>query len=246
MMALSEKRAAIRHLLNDKYEGDALASYFAFYHPDERTQIVTYPSETAQATGYITLARTGMDLFRPLMTLRLPPEDMSGGMGLMYEAMVAETAVIAQCPYDSYPLLQAFFDIHSETTLHLWRLDPEQFTPSINVMVTQKRGANGLPLFSVRSNRAGQAEVAATAGLNWQTPYYVDLFVDTNPRHRRQGWGRSVVGAAVQLVLANSRIPLYAVETHNTASIRLAESLGFVDTGIRQILFQGILRSRPN
>ena len=67
--------------------------------------------------------------------------------------------------------------------------------------------------------------------------------MQTEGEYRRQGWGRSVLAALVSNVLANGRKPLYLVENDNHASINLAMSVGFVDTGQRQILVQAVRKS---
>ena len=76
---LKARRQAIRHLLREGEAADAMAAYYAYHHPDEKTTLVLSPEgveakPTARADGYITLSRTGMDLFRPLVTMRLPTD----------------------------------------------------------------------------------------------------------------------------------------------------------------------------
>ena len=242
-MSLDDKRSAIRHLLNEQFVADGMAAYFAFYHPDDRTSLVTYPAGAERATGYVALSRTGMDLFRPLLTLRLPPMDMNAGVTLMYEAMPPGTAVILYGPADILPLMQALFDVQTVEHLQLLTLDRSQFEPIINVLVTQETAVNGVPRFAIR--QSGEREVAASAGLNWQSPHFAELFVSTSPRNRRQGFGRSVAAAMVNYVLENGRQPLYAVSVTNQASLNLAQSIGFVDSGVRQIILQGTLKPSP-
>jgi predicted GNAT family acetyltransferase len=48
-----------------------------------------------------------------------------------------------------------------------------------------------------------------------------------------------------QELLASGRTPLYVVADDNDASIALAESAGFRDTGAREIMLEGTLRPRP-
>lgn len=237
---MSSPRQAIRHLLNERSPIDGIADYFAFHHPEERTQIVTYPGEGQLAMGYVALSRTGIDLFRPFISLRLPPNDMNGGVELIYKAIVPETAVILNVLPTDAPLLQALFDIQAEENINILVLDESQFEPIINVLVTETASNNQYPRFTIRSHD----DIAASAGINWQTDYFAEISVNTNPRHRRQGFGRSVVAAAVNYVLTNGRIPLYAVADNNDASLQLAQSIGFLDKGFRHILLQGTLKPR--
>ena len=76
-MNLVEQRRAIRHLLDEHNPADAMAGYFAFYHADNRTQLRPYPLDSPRVQGYVCLSQTGMDLFRPLATMRLPLVSLS-------------------------------------------------------------------------------------------------------------------------------------------------------------------------
>lgn len=244
-MTLAAKRRAIRHLLDERDPADAMAAYFALYAPDHKTRLITYPAETERAIGYIALSQTGMDLFRPFVTLRLPEDDLMVGVELIYDALMPGAAVILNAPDRYAPLMYALFDVHVEENLKLFRLDPARFEPIINVLVTQTTSHNGLPQFIVRQLTRDGDEIAASAGLNWLSPTYGEISVNTSPRYRRQGRGRSVVAAMVAYLLDNGRQPLYVVAENNEASIRLAESVGFVDSGRRDIMIQGMLKPRP-
>lgn len=125
----------------------------------------------------------------------------------------------------------------------MFALQPRRFEPIINVLVAQSTGPNGLPRFIVRSQETG--EVVAAAGLNWQSPRYAEISVNTDLSHRRQGLGQSVVAAMAEYVLGNGRIPLYLVAAQNNASSQLAESVGFRDTGTANLLLQAVLKPPP-
>lgn len=239
-MDLSDLRRAIRPLLGDRPE-DAVADYYAFHHPDDKTGLVIYPKDAKRPTGYLAFSRTGMDLFRPLVTLRLPIDDLEASAEAIQAAMAPETAVILFSPAEYGPLLHALFDVQTEETLRLYALSSRRFEPIINVLVVETTGPNGLPRFIVRSQSIG--EVAAAAGLNWQSPRFAEISVNTDLSHRRQGLGQSVVAAMAEYVLANGRTPLYLVAEQNTASIRLAENTGFRDTGYTKLLLQATLRT---
>jgi RimJ/RimL family protein N-acetyltransferase len=241
-MSLVEQRRAIRSLLGDG-AADAVADYYAFHHPDERTGLIPYPEGADRATAYLALSRTGIDLFRPFVTLRLPIADLDSSAEVIYHVLPPGTAVILFAPFHYGPLLRALFEVQNEETLHLYTLAPARFEPIINVLVTQTTGPNGLPRFIARASTGG--EVIAAAGLNWQSPRYAELSVNTDLNHRRQGLGQSVVAAMVQQVLANGRSPIYLVGENNQPSRQLAESVGFRDSGSRKLLLQGSLRPRP-
>jgi len=241
-MSLSDARRAIRPLLNERQPADAMAAYYAFYHPAGKTQLHLYPPQAQRAQGYLALARTGIDLFRPLLTLRLPPDDHAA-VEMLHQTLAPGTTVILHSSQADLPLLKALFDVQTEEHLHLYRLDPARFEPIINVLVTQSQGPNGLPRFAIRRTQQDN-EVVAAAGLNWQTDFFGDITVYTAANSRRQGWGRSVVAAMAHYLLENGRVPLYAVAGQNIASMQLAEHVGFVDSGVRQVIMQATLKPR--
>jgi hypothetical protein len=245
MSNLTVKRRAIRHLLDERSPADAAASYYAFYHPDAQTQLLPYPSNADRAQGYVVLSRTGLDLFRPLLTLRLPIQDMAASTEVIYQDLVPGTAVIILCPPTYLPLLRALFEIHSEEHLDVLVLDHDRFEPIINVLVTSSTGPNGLPRFVIRNNSSREQEVLAASGINWQTPHFAEISVNTSSGQQRQGWGKSVAAAMVHSLLENGRTPLYAAAHQNTASQQLARSIGFTSKGISKVMLQAVLKPRP-
>ncbi len=242
-MALIQQRPAIAHLLDETNPADGMATYFAFHHADNRTILRPFPYTAIRAEGYVALSRTGMDLFRPFVTLRLPIHDMQISADVIYEAIDPGTAVILNAPARYAPLLHALFDVQTEEHLSLFVLRPSNFQPVINVLVTQDKSANGLPRFAIRDRE--KDVIGASATLNWQTPNFAEIGVNTHSGYRRRGWGRSVVSAMANYLLENGRTPLYVIAQNNDASVQLAERVGFTDSGNREIMIQATLRSRP-
>jgi len=240
-MDINQRRRAIQHLLNNE-PADATAVYYAFHHPEGKSSVLPYPAEAERAEGFVTFSRTGLDLFRPLVTMRLPIADLETSAETIYNAIQPETAVIIQAPATFLPLLQALFDVQTIEQLQLYTLNRSRFEPIISVLVTQTTGPNGLPRFVVRSQQDDR--VIASAGINWQSPDYASLSVHTDSAHRRQGLGVSVLSAIVGYVLDNGRFPLYEVSTSNTASQTLATQTNFINTGADKVLLQAVLKSR--
>jgi hypothetical protein len=250
---LKAARRAIRHLLRERDARDAMEAYYAFYHSDDKTALVLAPEGVAQnpaghADGYIAISRTGIDLFRPLVTMRLPTDRdviaYQAASDLFYRAFAPGQPVIFNVPERYRPLIEACFEIHAEEMLRLYVLDPARYEPIINVLVTRSTGPLDWPRFSISSSQSGQEEVVAVASLNWQSPHFAEIAVNTRPQYRRQGWGKSVVSALSGYLLDNGRLPLYVVSESNEASAQLAEGVGFVDTGSRELLLQAVLKSR--
>lgn len=233
-MSLTTKRQSIRSLLSEQDPVDAPAVYYAYYHPDAKTHLVTHLAGVNRASGYLAISRTGMDLFSPLVSMRLPSNDMDAGRELITKALPEGSSVILYVPARYGPLLHALFDIQASEQYRLLVLDRNRFEPIINVLVTQATSPDGLPRFVIRSPQ-DPSQVVAAAGLNWQTPNFCEISVTTSPGQRRQGWGRSVVAAMVHHQLQNGRTPLYVVGEQNEASLRLAERVGFIDSGERLI-----------
>jgi GNAT superfamily N-acetyltransferase len=244
MANLADQRRAIRHLLDEQNPADAMAVNFAFYHADSATVLRPYPTHEARATGYVCLSRTGMDLFRPFITLRLPITDLQTSANIIYEGIQPGTAVIISAAESYSPLINALFEVQVEEKMSLFVLRATQFEPLINIFITQDLGANGLPRFVIRDRQNDNIPVAS-AGLNWQTPRFAEISVNTHPQYRRMGYGRSVVAAMANHLLANGRIPLYVVAENNLASIQLAQQVGFTDSLSRQSLIQGTLNPPP-
>jgi len=254
-MSLEENRRQVRSLLIERSVSDASAAYYALYHPDDKTELTICRDAAGVAQGYVCLSRTGMDLFRQLLTLRLPASADGGEIDpkqattLIYTAIRSGTSLIINAPRAYRPIITALFEIQSELPLRLMMLDRARFKPVINVLVTESESYNSLPRFVVRSKAGLESttgyELAASAGVNWQSPQFAEIYVHTQPSYRRRGFGRSVVAAVVRKVLDAGKTPLYAVGLDNEASTQLAESVGFADTGLVDILYEATLRPRP-
>lgn len=242
-MTLAEQRRSIQHLVSERRPGDALSAYYAFHHPDNRTQLVTNGTDDAPVTGYVAISRTGMDLFRPLVTMRFPAGDYRTAIDLIHTAFMPGANLFIHTTPDYMPIIKALFDVQNEQLLRLYELAPSRFQTVINVLVTRSENPAGLPRYQIRDQ--ANDETAAWASLNWQSPTYADILVETAPRYRQRGYGQSVLAALVQDILKSRRIPLYAVTEQNRGSIRLAQRTGFTDTGVRQILLEATLRPRP-
>lgn len=233
-------------MLDERSTADAMAVYYALYHADERTRLFTNEDVRGQTDAYVAVSRTGIDLFRPLLTLRLNQDDPEGAADLIHEALSPGASVFIHSPVEYRPLLAALFEIKSEQKLQLHKLESRRFQPVVNVLVMRSATPDGLPRYIIRPTSAeSDNEIGASATLNWQTPHFAEVTVYTNPQHRQRGWGRSVVSALIRDLLENGKTPLYEASPQNEASLNLARSLGFVNTGADKLFSEATLRPQP-
>ena len=239
--SLAASRRAIRHLLDERDSAESRNAYYAFHHPDNRTTLTTYPADSGHALGYICQSRTGLDLFRPFITMRLPWGDVQASSDLIYNALPAGAPVMLSVPSLYMPLISALFDIQSQTETAFYLLNRRRHEPIINVLVTTGTGANGLPRFAVKHDGI----VAASASINWQSPNFAEIGVETNPQYRRQGYAKSVIAALNEHLLQSGMTSVYVVSAENQPSIQLAQATGFIDTGHREQFIEATLRPKP-
>lgn len=244
--AMFQERRAIRKLLDQRSVSDAMAVYYALFHPDDRTKLYVHQGRNGVVDAYVAVCRTGIDLFRPLLTLRLNNDDPDGAAELIHRALAPGASVFIHCPLAYRPVLAALFEITTEQQLRLFSLSRDFFQPVVNVLVMRSSTPDGLPRYIIRpTNAASENEIGASATLNWQSSRFAEVTVYTNPQYRNRGWGRSVVSALVSDLLQSGKTPLYEVSPQNEASLNLAQALGFVDTGAENLFLEATLRDRP-
>jgi len=237
-MTIHDQRRLVRQLIDDASPTDAPTAYYALFHPAERSTLVTRTDEAGRALGFAGRFRTGLDLFRPLVTLSC--QGASVAADLLSEILQPGHPYILFANLSQLPLVGGSVRILQEQVLHIYRLDVARFQPEINVLVRCTENGGGHPRCRIESGG-----YQAVAGLNWQSPGFAEIYVHTDPEVRQRGWGRSVVAAISEKVVRGGRIPLYLVEHDNDPSRRLAESLGYVDTGARQVYAEIVYEGHP-
>lgn len=226
----------LQPLLNDRSPADALAAYYAFYHAPERTELFAHhPAEGARADGFLVRARTGLDLFRPLVTFRA--DSAATAQALFQDGLPPRRPVYLVAPESLGDWAAKYLTLTDMELHRIYRFDPDRYKPEINVLLVSSQGPDGMPRFEIRSagNTAG-----AVAGVNWQSDRFAEVYVHTEPAVRGRGWGKTVVSALARQLLQTGRAPLYVVAQANEYSIRLAEAVGFIDTGYRELVAQGV------
>jgi RimJ/RimL family protein N-acetyltransferase len=234
--ALNAKRKAIRPLLSPADPADALTSYYALWHDPRRTQLFLHRDSEGDTDGFVTVSQTGADLFRPLVTLRAPNEPAAGD--LLRTALAPNRPYHLIVPVTLASAARAHLKLSRSSLNRIYVLDPSRFQPIVNVLVQRITGADGAPRFQIES----QGQLVAMSGTNWRSPTFAEVFVYVHPSGRGRGWGRSVVSACTAALLEERLRPLYMVEEGNEASIHIAEALGYLDTGLRELSAEGRLQ----
>jgi RimJ/RimL family protein N-acetyltransferase len=228
-------RGLLRPLLEPDRPGDALAVYYALYHPAARVRLWARRKPGGLVEGFSVRAQTGQDLFRPLVTLRVRKPDFAEE--LLRAASEPGRPASFSIPEHLSLWIFPHLTVESRRTLLLYRLNPSGFEAAINIFVRENRSPDGLPLFEIHD---GDRPLAA-AGINWRFPGWAEIYVVTDPAVRERKYGSSVCAALCQKLLAENRSVLYAVPDSNYASIRLAQRLGFEDTGERELFLTGFV-----
>lgn len=236
--SIHEQRTLVRRLLDDSSAADAPTAYYALFHDPARSTLFTAQDTAGQVVGFVGRFQTGIDLFRPLVTLICQGAEIAAD--LLAQALIPEHPYILFASLNQYPLVGGNFEIDNHRVLHVYRLDVRRFHPVINVLVRQEKSHDGTPRGVIEASGT-----RAVAGVNWQSPAFAELYVHVDAAIRQRGWGESVVSVVTQAVLAGGRTPLYLVESDNDPSHALAEKLGYVDTGARQVYADAVYLGHP-
>lgn len=233
---LEEQRRELRPLLSPHDPADALAGYYALWHDPHRTRLTLSRDAQGRVDGFAVACQTGADLFRPLVTLRAPDADAAGR--LLRQALAPDRPYYVSVPLTLASAVREHLDLQEAKVLSIYRLEPARFQRIVNVLVQQVRAADGAPRFQIES----QGQIVAVSGTNWRSPAFAEIFVYVDPGGRNRGWGRSVASACTSAVIEARLRPLYLVEEENRHSVRIAEGLGYLDTGLRELAAQARLK----
>jgi RimJ/RimL family protein N-acetyltransferase len=212
---------------------DALAAYYALYHDPARTQLWLHSDARERIDGLLAVCQTGFNLFQPTVVLRARDDETA--VALLDEALFPGRPYYIVTTPTLSPVVRAAVQLDQEEYNRVYLFDPQRYRPEINVLVQPARIPDGSPRFVIRS----RDRVASEAGVNWRSPHFAELFVRTQPWAQGRGWGKAVVAACATTLLQAGVQPLYMVSEGNEASIRLAESVGFADTGAREFAGSG-------
>jgi ribosomal protein S18 acetylase RimI-like enzyme len=236
----NSERQVLSSLMHFDKASDAMAAYYALSHDEKRTNLLVGRDEAGRVSAFVAVCRTGMDLFRPLVVVH---EFQPGAAaGLLWEALTPGHPYHLIAPPSLASAVNAVLEVDERILCALYEVHRSSFKPIVNVLVVGARDSQGRPRFVIRS---ASGEIAAEAGLVWQSDEFAELYVTVQPSARGRGWGRSVVSACTAYLLEAGLRPLYVTDPDNGPSVRLCQALGYRDTGVRQYVCTGVCKLVP-
>lgn len=226
---ITAQRMSIASLLTPK-PVDAVTWYFALEHETRRTKLFLKQDAHGRVIAFAAVCQTGLDLFRPLVVLR--GDDSAALRLVLKEALVARRQYLFNALPSNKPDLEAVADLHGDSIHAIYTLDHSDFKPVVNILVQTSKTPDGLLRATIKTR---EGDNAAEAGVSWMSSRFGEMFVKVIEAARNRGLGKSVVSAVSAQVLQTGRTPLYIVDSANTASIRLAERLGYRNTNSFEI-----------
>lgn len=221
-----DERQRLAGLLDEQSASDAAAEYYALHHPVDKTRLFAVGPTQGQPKGFLAVARTGLDLFRPLL---LPFVGQADALRALLSQIVPEIGTgILRIPTQQLGWLDNIVSMDECTKFEILRLAPDQFEPTLNVLVVESPTPDGNPRYEVRT---ADGEFAA-AGLNWIGPRFAEVYLQSTDGARRRRLTRSVLSAMLGRMLGQRRHPLYMVREGDPVARTEAFQLGFRPTGL--------------
>lgn len=233
-MSLSEQRHHVRQLLDDTSPKDAPTAYYALFHDPKRSALFTYVDDQGGVQGFVGRFQTGQDLFRPLITLNCRSSEIC--QYLLHQALTPGRPYLLFANLNQLAIVSDDLRLEHQQILQIYHLDTTRFRAQINVLVVRKRDPSGAPRCEI-----GNENGRAVAGINWQSPGFAEIYVQADVAAQQRGWEKSVVMALADQLIREGRRPIYLVDAKNDTNRQLAESIGFVDTGYRQVFADAVL-----
>jgi len=227
-------RDALNSLLNLRSASDAILAYYALEHPIQRVKIFVSHSESDQPTGFVIVAQTGLDLFRPLVLPHANAEETFGK--LLDEALNPMQPIMLSLPIEQRAWAEKFLELSNSGVSELMRLEGNSFNPVLNVLVTPNKGADGLMRFEINAQSGAQA----AAGINWQGRSFAEVYVETDQESARRKFPDSVLSALCQHLLERKLQPLIRYDESLGIEYDSLDRIGFLSTGSRILLGQAI------
>ncbi|MGD8634485.1 MAG: hypothetical protein PVF85_13000 [Anaerolineales bacterium] len=236
----SSERDQIARLINPRVASDAQAAYYALEHPSERVSLFGYFPQEGILSGFVAIAQTGFDLFRPLIVPFTGTDDSL--IQLLEGALPENRPHLIYLPIEQESVLDDDdrFVLEKLQLSSLLRLDPRGFEPILNILVLEDENSEGWPRFEIKARGGG----FAAAGLNWKSKFAAEMYIESDEEGRRRGFSKSVLSTLIDRLLAENLLVLFRVTDDDYGSFEDAFDLGFVPTGVRSVLAQVVMDSR--
>jgi len=229
MADLDRERLKVRSLLSLSAPADALYAYYAFYHDPERTELRVHEDAEGHTDGFVAVCQTGQRLFQPTVVLRTPKADVA--VKLLREALEPGRPYYLITTLDLKEVASTVVDMPNPEISRVYTIDLSRFEYDVNVMVVAEEGVEGRPRFVVRSRE----EIVAEAGAAWLSAHFAAVYARATPGARERGLGVSVLSTCTRWVVRSGRHPLMIVDIEDDHTTALAERIGYVDTGAREL-----------
>lgn len=234
---LDKERLKIRSLLSLSTPGDALYVYYAYYHDPKRTELTVHEDAEGRADGFVAVCHTAQRLFQPTVVLRASRADVA--VELLQEALAPGRPYYLVTALHLQEAARAVVEMPELEINRVYEVDLSRFDYEVNVLVVAEEGIEDRPRFLIRA----QGEIVAEAGVAWLSPHFAGVYAQATPPARERGFGRSVLGACTQWVIRSGRRAVAIVDAQDDAAADLAEGVGYIDTGARQLVGDGVCRA---
>lgn len=228
-------RQRLEALLDRRSAADALASYYALEHPQDRVKLFGYAAPDGEAIGFLAVAQTGLDLFRPLLVPFIAKREFL--RRLLRDALRPGQEFLLHLPADQLSWLEGEVEVHLQRVTELLRLERSAYEPVLNVLVVEADGPSHTPRYEIRTAEG----IQAAAGVNWQGERFAEVYLEADEAARGRSLTKSVLSALVGRLLGERRTALYRVETRRVSVKTEAFHLGFRPTGVSSALVEGVL-----
>jgi hypothetical protein len=208
---------------------DALYAYYAFYHDRERTELNVHVDTDGHADGFVAICQTGQRLFQPTVVLRTPKVRVA--VNLLREALASGRPYYLITTPDLREAVLEVVEMPEPQINRVYEFDMSRFEHSINVLVVAEEGIEDRPRFLIRS----RDQIVAEAGVAWLSPQFAAVYARVTSAAQERGLGQSVLATCTRWVFRSGRRPLMIINTGDDSAMALAEVVGYVDTGAREL-----------
>jgi hypothetical protein len=229
-------RDMVLPLLNLRSASDAIFAYYALEHPENLVELYVNYSVDDRPSGFLVSAKTGYDLFRPLV---LPAVGSESAMVELLRSFLSQPMpILIQVPLEQRDWIEKVLVLQNIHVTELLRLEPAAFEPILNVLVVESKTPESLPRFEIRSKSGARA----IAGVNWKGNRFAEVYVDADQEGVERNFALSVLASVCSNLVDQNLTPLFQNEKSVLDHEQL-DKLGFRSTGTRYLFAHAELKS---